>query len=54
MSKELTAFNPSQLPSFAKNVELSDLAKSLAGGGGGGNGKRISIKGGVFLSLIHI
>jgi len=51
MSKELTAFNPSQLPSFAKNVELSDLAKSLAGGGGGGNGKRISIKGGVFRLL---
>jgi hypothetical protein len=40
-------FNPAQLPAFARNGELSDIAKALAGGGAGG-GKRISIKGGVF------
>jgi len=40
-------FNPSQLPAFARNGELSDIAKALAGGGAAG-GKRISIKGGVF------
>jgi hypothetical protein len=50
MSKELTAFNPAQLPSFAKKVELSSLARSLAGGGGA-SVKRISIKGGVFRLL---
>ena len=49
MSKELTAFNPSKLPAFAKTIEISDLARSLSGGGGGGSfGKRISVKGGVF------
>jgi len=46
MSKELTAFNPTNLPAFAKRVDLSSLAKSLAGGGN--FGKRISVKGGVF------
>ena len=51
MSKELTTFNPTKLPAFAKSVELSDLAKSLAGGGGGSFGKRISVKGGVFRLL---
>ena len=51
MSKELTAFNPSKLPAFAKSGELSDLAKSLAGGGGNVASKRISIKGGVFRLL---
>ena len=51
MSKELTTFNPAKLPAFAKSVELSDLAKSLAGGGGGSFGKRISVKGGVFRLL---
>jgi hypothetical protein len=48
MSKELTAFNPSKLPAFAKTIEVSDLARSLSGGGGGSFGKRISVKGGVF------
>lgn len=47
MSKELTAFNPSKLPAFAKTIEISDLARSLSGGGGS-FGKRISVKGGVF------
>ena len=48
MSKELTAFNPAQLPAFAKTVEISELARSLSGGGSGNFGKRISVKGGVF------
>jgi hypothetical protein len=39
-------FNPGQVPAFARKAELSDMAKSLAGGGGGGF--RVSIKGGVF------
>lgn len=43
----VTLFNPSQVPAFAKaRGELSAMAKALAGGGGGG--KRVSIKGGVF------
>ena len=41
-------FNPSQVPSFARKGELSDIAKALAGGGAGQSGERISIKGGVF------
>jgi hypothetical protein len=45
---ELANFNATQAPSFARKGELSTLAKSLAGGGIGGGGKRISIKGGVF------
>ena len=44
----VVAFNPSQVPAFAKTGELSAVAKALTGGGGGGGGKRISIKGGVF------
>lgn len=44
---ELTTFNPSKLPAFAKSAELSSLAKSLAGGVGVST-KRISTKGGVF------
>lgn len=51
MSKELTTFNPSKLPAFAKSGTLSDLARSLAGGGGSNFNKRISIKGGVFRLL---
>lgn len=43
----VVAFNPAQVPAFAKKGELSALAKTLAGGGGQ-SGKRISIKGGVF------
>lgn len=45
-------FSGSNVPAFAKKGELSDLAKSLAGGAGGGGGKRISIKGGVFRLLV--
>ena len=44
---ELTTFNPSKLPAFARSAELSSLAKSLAGGVGTST-KRISTKGGVF------
>lgn len=42
----VTVFNPSQVPAFARKGELSDMAKALAGGAAGG--KRVSIKGGVF------
>lgn len=42
----ITMFNPAQLPAFAKNKEMSALAKSLVGKVS--LGKRISIKGGVF------
>ncbi len=42
------AFNPSQVPDFARNNELSETALALTGGGTGGSSKRISIKGGVF------
>lgn len=45
-------FSGSNVPAFAKKAQLSDLAKSLAGGGGTGGGKRISIKGGVFRLLV--
>ena len=48
---ELTTFNPTKLPAFVKGAELSDLAKSLAGGGVN-NTKRISIKGGVFRLMV--
>lgn len=44
----LTNFNPSQLPAFARKGELSEIAKALTGGGTGVSTKRISIKGGVF------
>jgi len=44
----LTNFNPSQLPAFARKGELSEIAKALTGGGTGVSSKRISIKGGVF------
>ena len=44
-------FSGSNVPAFAKKGELSNIAKSLAGGAGGG-GKRISIKGGVFRLLV--
>jgi hypothetical protein len=43
----LTTFNPSQLPAFARKGELSEIAKALTGGTGVAS-KRISIKGGVF------
>lgn len=44
---ELAVFNPTQLPAFARKGELSDLARSLAGGSTSSM-KRISTKGGVF------
>jgi len=47
----IALFSGSNVPAFAKKGELSDIAKSLAGGAGGG-GKRISIKGGVFRLLV--
>jgi hypothetical protein len=43
----VTLFNPSNVPAFARKAEMSDLAKALAGGGGA-SGHRISIKGMVF------
>jgi len=49
---ELAKFNPAQTPAFAKKAELSSLAKSLSGGGTGFDGKRISIKGGVFRLMV--
>jgi len=45
---DLTLFNASQVPDFARNNELSETALALTGGGAGGSTKRISIKGGVF------
>lgn len=45
---DLTVFNASQVPDFARNNELSETALALTGGGAGGSTKRISIKGGVF------
>lgn len=44
----ITLFNPSQAPAFARNNTLSDTALALTGGGTGASTKRISIKGGVF------
>lgn len=44
----VTLFNPSNVPAFARKSEMSDIAKALAGGGGGASGHRISIKGMVF------
>jgi len=49
---DVTLFQSGNLPAFAKNRELSAVAKALAGGGGAQSGKRISIKGGVF-RLVH-
>lgn len=47
----VTLFNASNVPAFARNNELSDTAKALTGGGTGVSTKRISIKGGVFRLL---
>ena len=47
----IALFNPSNVPSFARNNELSETAKALTGGGVGTSSKRISIKGGVFRLL---
>ena len=44
----ITTFNPSNVPAFARNrTQTSSLSKALAGGDMGG-GNRISIKGGTF------
>ena len=47
----IALFNPSNVPAFARNNELSETAKALTGGGVGTSTKRISIKGGVFRLL---
>ena len=47
----IALFNPSNVPAFARNHELSETAKALTGGGVGTSSKRISIKGGVFRLL---
>jgi hypothetical protein len=44
----ITMFNPSQAPAFARNAELSETTLALAGGAGATGVKRVSIKGGVF------
>jgi hypothetical protein len=45
----ISVFNPSKVPAFARNNVLSETAMALTGGGSGASaGKRISIKGGVF------
>jgi hypothetical protein len=44
----ITLFNPSQAPAFARNNALSETALALTGGSTGTSTKRISIKGGVF------
>ena len=47
-------FNPSNVPAFAKNAELSATTLALAGNVNAGNGmKRVSIKGGVFRLLAN-
>jgi hypothetical protein len=47
----VTLFNPSQVPAFARNAELSATTLALAGGAGPSGVKRVSIKGGVFRLL---
>jgi len=44
----ITMFNPSQAPAFARNAELSETTLALAGGASATGVKRVSIKGGVF------
>jgi hypothetical protein len=44
----VSLFNPSQVPAFARNAELSATTLALAGGAGPSGIKRVSIKGGVF------
>jgi len=44
----VTLFNASKVPAFARNNELSETAKALTGGSTIQSTKRISIKGGVF------
>jgi hypothetical protein len=48
----IAMFNPSNVPAFAKNAELSATTLALAGNMNAGGGmKRVSIKGGVFRLL---
>lgn len=47
----VTLFNPSQVPAFARNAELSATTLALTGGTGPSGVKRVSIKGGVFRLL---
>ena len=47
----LATFNPSKVPAFARNNALSDIARALAGSATVGDGKRVSIRGGVFRLL---
>jgi hypothetical protein len=47
----IALFSGSNVPAFVKKAELSSLTKALAGGGGA-QGKRISIKGGVFRLMV--
>jgi hypothetical protein len=48
----IAMFNPSNVPAFAKNAELSATTLALAGNVNAGGGmKRVSIKGGVFRLL---
>jgi hypothetical protein len=50
----LTMFNPSNVPAFARNAELSATTLALAGNVNAGGGmKRVSIKGGVFRLLAN-
>jgi hypothetical protein len=44
----VSLFNPSQVPAFARNAELSETTRALAGGNAASGVKRVSIKGGVF------
>ena len=44
----VTVFNPSKAPSFARRGGVSAISTALTGGSGGMSGKNISIKGGVF------
>ena len=47
----IALFSGSNVPAFVRKAELSELTKSLAGGAGA-QGKRISIKGGVFRLMV--
>lgn len=52
MTKEISLFDGSALPSYLKNLEVDDVTKSLMGGSGGGI-RRISIKGGVWRCMVN-
>ena len=44
----IALFSPNKAPAFARNAEITETARALAGGGDIGGVKRVSIKGGVF------